>query len=265
MTQQNLIQNGTFASPALPTGNKEWRNATQYTTFRTDSWDMVSSGGYDHLNATFANHPKGYQAVDLGAEYLQGGIRQTVSTKAGVTYKLTFDCSPNEWSSCLGTSNPFTVKITDDRGGQQIEQRTFDAGTNSGPPPNGSADWQRKEFTFKAAGDRTVVAFHGTGPVGGSCQAAITDVCVIAVDDVSPKPDDSTGTNSGTTVSDLQKQLTDQQNKATDLQRQLTACQDHARQLEQDAKDAAGEYVRGKRKGREDAMKQWQDTGKVTL
>ncbi|MGW6910100.1 DUF642 domain-containing protein [Streptomyces sp. NPDC054940] len=269
MPTENLVRNGTFTEPVVPGSHKSWRGVHPAVPYRATAWEPVNIWGYDHLNAAFAHHPNGLQAVDLGREFTQGGIRQTIETKAGATYSLSFECSPDEWGNCNGKQNNFTVKVTDDTGGTEITSRDFDPGVGFG-----QANWQRKEFSFQARSGRTTITFMGMAP--GSCQSALTNVSVIGLTDGQSS---GTGTttqnqnqNQGTTTTGQDQQLTDLRNKVSDLTgqvndltAQLAECQRNSEQLRQNQRDAAAEYVRGKRQGREAAMKQWQQTGQVTL
>jgi len=268
MPTENLIQNGTFNQPAVPGQTKSWRGVYQNLPYRATGWEPANFWGYDHLNTHFAHHPSGYQAADLGREFTQGGMKQTIDTKAGVTYTLTFECSPNEWVNCNGKPNTFSVKVTDANADQELTSREFDPGVGYG-----QANWQQKEVSFQALGSRTTISFLGTAYA--SCQSGITNVSVIGRTEVTEVKEPDPGTGGGTAVvpggqdqqalNDCKGTVDELTGQVGDLQGKLAECQKTGQELRQSLKDSAAEYVRGKRQGREAAMKQWRETGEVTL
>ncbi len=167
---RNLVRNGTFAFPQLPNTAKTWRHGWTVQA-QMKGWEGIRPGGFDLLNAKFAEHPEGYQAVDLGQEFARnGGIQQDIPTQAGVWYTLTFNHSPDAWPNCRNQDTSFTASVTDVATGKEIDTKFRAA------PADGSAHWKQGTVNFRAGGDETTIAFHGNNSV--SCQAAITDVHV---------------------------------------------------------------------------------------
>lgn len=267
MPTENLVRNGTFTEPRVAGYTKSWQPVHPALPYRATGWEPVNVWGYDHLNAAFAHHPNGLQAVDLGRQFTQGGMKQTIETQPGATYNLSFECSPNEWVNCNNKPNHFTVRVTDETGGREITSQNFDPGVGYG-----QANWQRKEMSFQAPSSRTTISFMGMAP--GSCQSGITNVSVIGLTDgqgsgtgtTSQNQGNGTTTqNQGTGTTGQDQQLTDCRNKVTDLNGQvndltgkLSECQKTSDQLRQAQKDAAAEYVRGRQEGWEKAMQQLQ-------
>ncbi|KUO00031.1 DUF642 domain-containing protein [Streptomyces caeruleatus] len=251
MPTENLVRNGTFTEPRVSGAAKSWRPVHPAAAYRATGWDPVNAYGYDHLNAAFANHPNGLQAVDLGINFTNGGIKQTVETKAGATYNLSFECSPNEYNNCNGRPNNFTVKVTDDVGGREITSRDFDPGVGYG-----RANWQRKEFSFQAKSSRTTITFMGMAP--GSCQSGITNVSVIGLTDGqgTSTTTQNQNQNKGPVTTGQDQELTNLRNKVneltgqvSDLTGKLAECQRTSEQLRKNAQDAAAEYRRGRQEG----------------
>ncbi|MGH3314036.1 MAG: DUF642 domain-containing protein [Streptomyces sp.] len=166
----NLIRNGTFDAPTLPNKAKSRRDGDSVQG-EMKGWEGINPGGFDLLNAKLAAHPRGYQAVDLGAEYsADGGIEQDIRTEDGGSYTLSFEHSPDAWKRCKNQDTSFSVTVTDRTTGANMEQ-TLRAAT-----ADGSAHWKSVEMQFSAGGTDSNVAFRGNG--SSSCQAAITNVRV---------------------------------------------------------------------------------------
>lgn len=166
----NLIRNGSFARPQVPNAVPSWWGGS-YAQYYMQAWQPVAPGGYDLLNAKFAQHD-GDQAVDLGQGYAaNGGIKQSINTDPGTAYTLTFEHSPDAWAACKRQATDFSVRVLDEESGTEIARQHFQAATADGGP-----HWKRAKMTFVAAGDDTTIAFHGNSTL--SCQAAITDVRV---------------------------------------------------------------------------------------
>ncbi|MFI0990511.1 DUF642 domain-containing protein [Streptomyces exfoliatus] len=158
----NLVRNGTFETdPAL--SNVTWRNNGAVAP-----WQGIGAG-YDLLSARFAQHPNGYQAVDLGPEFNGGGIQQRLSPNPGSWYQLSFQHSPDAWNNCIGQNVNFTYELADEDG------TTLTSGEVKPHAADGQAHWEKKTFEpFKATTNTLFLKFKGNS--SHSCQAAITNV-----------------------------------------------------------------------------------------
>ncbi|WP_152610925.1 hypothetical protein [Amycolatopsis sp. MJM2582] len=165
--EENLVENGTFVTDPTLSG-VTWRNNGPAAP-----WQKAGAG-YDLLSADFAQHPNGYQAVDLGPEFTGGGIQQRLTPDPGAWYRLSFQHSPDAWGNCVGQNVDFTVEFADDDGTTVLSAdiKPHDA--------DGKAHWRKAVLrTFKAYTDTLFLKFKGN--TSTSCQAAITNVKVIEV------------------------------------------------------------------------------------
>lgn len=165
--EENLVENGTFVTNPTLSG-VTWRNNGPAAP-----WQKAGAG-YDLLSADFAQHPNGYQAVDLGPEFTGGGIQQRLTPDPGAWYRLSFQHSPDAWGNCVGQNVDFTVEFADDDGTTVLSAdiKPHDA--------DGKAHWRKSVLrTFKAYTDTLFLKFKGN--TSTSCQAAITNVKVIEV------------------------------------------------------------------------------------
>ncbi|MBE1573469.1 DUF642 domain-containing protein [Amycolatopsis roodepoortensis] len=162
--EDNLVQNGTFETdPAL--AGVSWRNNGAVTP-----WQGIGAG-YDLLSAGFAQHPNGYQAVDLGPEFTGGGIQQRLSSDPGAWYRLSFQNSPDAWGNCVGQNVDFTVEFADDDGTTVVSAEIKPHAAD------GKAHWRKVVLRpFQAHTDTLFLKFKGNSST--SCQAAITNVKV---------------------------------------------------------------------------------------
>ncbi|WP_158633286.1 DUF642 domain-containing protein [Amycolatopsis sp. WAC 04182] len=165
--ETNLVRNGTFETdPAL--AGVTWRNNGPVAP-----WQRIGAG-YDLLSADFAQHPNGYQAVDLGPEFTGGGIQQRLTADPGAWYRLSFQNSPDAWGNCVGQNVEFTVEFTDDDGATVLSDEIKPHAAD------GKAHWRKVVLRpFQAHTDTLFLKFKGN--TSSSCQAAITNVKVIEV------------------------------------------------------------------------------------
>ncbi len=106
---------------------------------------------------------------------LDGGIRQTVITKAGRRYVLEFDMAGNPEVGVTAQRLRVTV-------GKETREFDFDA--------NGKTErkmgWVAKRMTFTANEDRTALVFVNAKPNGYSAGVALDNVVLSAIDDAGP-------------------------------------------------------------------------------
>ncbi|WP_139219633.1 hypothetical protein [Actinopolyspora alba] len=239
---ENLIKNGRFEKKSPPPANW-WNSSIIQPPYWPDPWEAIyipsggnsQSGGFDYLSAAFAKHEKNCPAVDLGQEFQpNGGIKQTIETKRGNSYRLVFDHGPNVWQNCVGKPNDFTVKIRDERSGEVIESHHFDAGFTPDPPV---PSWHRDaKLQFTAESGETTVEFHGNDSF--SCQAGITDVRVFETGEGSDNGEH------GTNERDCEQKL-------AECRRELEECRKSKQREIDDA------YAEGRRDAWKDAWKRY--------
>ena len=157
---QNLVANGDFESPAITTSYVfVTRGETTITSWLVDA--PADGQGVDLISANAGNPDyahDGLQAIDLAGSPGPGTLRQTLTTVAGVEYRVRF------WLSSNG--GPFTNAMS-----LRWDEATI-ATFNS--PPFGT--WQRECRTLHATGTSTVIEFVGLR--GGNAGAFLDTVTV---------------------------------------------------------------------------------------
>jgi len=157
----NLMVNGDFESPIVPTG--------VYTSFNSGStgipgWTVTgttASNTVAVVSGALVDHgfllpsENGHQYMDLtgtGVSNGTRGIQQTVSTTAGATYRLTFWVgNVYDPQGDLGTTSTVGLKIN---------------GSNAGSFENSSPlqSWQQFVTTFTATASTTTIEFDNLDP-----------------------------------------------------------------------------------------------------
>jgi hypothetical protein len=162
--QANLLTNGSFESPVVPTGS--------FTDFASGStgitgWTVVgAAGGVAVINGTFAQECCTFPAAD-GTQWVDvtglntnsaEGVQQTVATTLGTQYTLSFEIGNIfDPSGIFGTTS--TVKVF--LGG--IGGSLIDTATNSSTT-TGTQTWQQFTTSFTASGASTTLAFINSDP-----------------------------------------------------------------------------------------------------
>ena len=157
----NLIKNGGFEKPVVPTAN--------FTLFATGQtfphWTVVGASGNmaivsnDFSQNGFTFHPKGgKQFVDLtGTSNTPTGIAQTVATTPGAAYTLTFFVgNVVNPGGIFGTTSTVNVLVN----GTQV----FTATNSQGKA--GTGVWQKFTTTITATSAQTTIAFINGDPPG---------------------------------------------------------------------------------------------------
>jgi len=157
----NLIKNGSFEGPAVPAGGFKLYSTGQALT----GWRVVGakgnvgivSGKYFGDGITFTAR-SGAQWMDLtGLESNSPtGIAQTVATRAGTEYHLTFWVgNVYDPGGIFGVSSTIKVYLN---GARKL------TATNSLHPANHKQAWKKFTLTFKATSGRTTISFINSDP-----------------------------------------------------------------------------------------------------
>jgi hypothetical protein len=158
----DIIVNGSFEDPVLSVG--EARLFGTGSTIGT-GWTVLGTPGNTNAvyvlqtaysepgNAVTAfNAQEGLNSVDLNGAFNQGfasGVRQTIPTSAGATYRVSFYVGRADGNHLYAT--PSTVDLSIDSGARL----SF---TNSNSTPN-ALNWQQFTWDFVATGSSTVLDF----------------------------------------------------------------------------------------------------------
>lgn len=158
----NLIVNGSF---------EEGPQVGRYQAFNPGSTEIkgwtVTRGQIDIVDSYWPG-AQGNRSIDLHGSPGFGGIQQTIATKPGRSYTVTFSLAGNPDGSVpkkeIGVS-----------AGKQKTEFTFDA-TGKTLKDMG---WVRKTWRFTATEKETVVEFFTLMQVDDACGPVIDDVSVI--------------------------------------------------------------------------------------
>jgi hypothetical protein len=157
----NLITNGSFETPLIPTGG--------FTNFGTGStsitgWTVVGpqasivSGSYTSLGLRFPAED-GNQWLDLTGDLSNRaeGVRQTVATIAGTSYNLSFWVGNQvDPSGIYGSTSTVNLSIN---GGANL------AFTNSGGSGTTTQNWREFTTSFIASSTSTTLQFLNGDPI----------------------------------------------------------------------------------------------------
>jgi hypothetical protein len=157
----NLIKNGGFEQPVVPTGGFKLYDTGQ----SFDGWRVVGakgdvaivSGKYRGDGITFGAQA-GAQWMDLtGYESnTPTGIAQTVATRAGTEYHLTFWVgNVYDPGGIFGVSSTIKVYLN---GARKL------TAANSLHPANHRQAWKKFTLTFRAASSHTTISFINGDP-----------------------------------------------------------------------------------------------------
>ncbi len=179
--QTNLIENGSFEEPALPSGT----NITTYPGGSTGITDWtVGANSVDVVDSYYLAPEDGAQSVDLAAG---GSISQTVTgTTAGDTYTLSWYVAGDP--TCVGDPHP-TKTMDVSWNGTLVSEPSFNTAGDTAAAPG----WVEEQVNVTGTGSDTVDFADATG--GG-------DPCGATLDNVSLVPMDTTDCASPTGFSD---------------------------------------------------------------
>ena len=159
----NLIKNGGFDAGPKP---------GYFATFAKGSTQIpgwvVTMGTVDVIGPTFHDADGGHYSIDLDGTPGPGGIAQSLPTRRGARYRVTFSLAGNP--EC-----PPALKLLMVTVGGVSRRYTFDASHTS----DAHMGWQVKSFTFTAGGARSTLRFTSLDPKGSNCGPAIDAVSVV--------------------------------------------------------------------------------------
>jgi len=161
----NLITNGSFESPEIWQANSfveydAGSTAMPGWTVETGSVDLTGSGYWEAEN--------GNQSVDLSGSS-SGSIQQTVTTKPGQAYTLTWYIAGN--TNCGQVVK--TMQVSWD--GTVIDSPEFDTAGYS----NTDMGWTQLEIYVTATGTSSTVGFADATPDDSQCGATLDNVALV--------------------------------------------------------------------------------------
>ena len=178
----NLIANGSFESPAIP---------TQFVNYSVGSpglpnWTIIGPAGQSvsQVRSDFAGNPPfvfpaqdGNQWIDLTGfnNNVPAGVAQTVATTAGADYSISFWVG-NVSGGLFGTSSTVLVELSQGGGGSC---------TNSAPGL--TLTWLRCAVEFTAVGSSTTISFRNGDPANDHSNG-LDNISVDLVQAVVPEP-----------------------------------------------------------------------------
>ncbi len=159
---QNLIQDGDFETPVVPSGG--------YQTFATGGalgpWTVIGPPDAEVVLLSTTEIEDGYtynaesgvQSIDLtvGSNY-PSGLQQTVNLQANHRYTLCFWVGNIKDPKFYGPPTSTDIVMVN---GQQILKATNKRGTFD----SGVVTWKQFKTTFKAAGGATTISFNNGDP-----------------------------------------------------------------------------------------------------
>ena len=160
----NLVSNGSFEDPG---GGNLVPNPPGISAFYITGWE-VYTGDIDYIPPSTWTASDPVMSLDLHG-FNPGGIRQTIATVPGETYKVIFDMAANPSGSTLkelrvsaaGSSAQFTF------------DRTGKTTTNMG--------WETKGWSFVATSTSTVLSFESVGSYPSNAGPALDNVRVSTI------------------------------------------------------------------------------------
>jgi choice-of-anchor C domain-containing protein len=159
----NLVTNGSFED-GIETGN--------FVSLNPDSTDIkgwvVTRGQIDYVGA-YWKAADGKRSLDLHGSPGLGGVKQTIKTKKGQKYKVTF-------SLAINPDSAVRKKKLAVQAGERKETFVIEATGNTVT----EMGWEKKEWTFTADGDETVLEFYTLETEDPNCGPALDNVAVVA-------------------------------------------------------------------------------------
>jgi choice-of-anchor C domain-containing protein len=162
------IVNGSFENGTGDAG-PGWFSTLYNGSTAIDGW-TVTGDSVDWING-YWSAADGSHSVDLNG-FGVGGVQQTIATKPGQTYRLTFSMSGNP---DIGSD---TRTLLVDTGGQPT---LFTYSFTTPPNDHGNMGWQTDHMVFTALGSNTTISFQ-SGSYGNCCWGpALDNVSIAAV------------------------------------------------------------------------------------
>lgn len=173
------ITNGSFTEPNVGDGAESYRFFGKGSTGIT-GW-TVYEDSVDVYGWNFADVHSGAQALTLNGT-APGGVEQSVQTKAGRRYQVTFSARQDTWNGCQTNINytkakqQFRVGHVDNAG---TSYSKYNLGSPSAPQDATDSEWTDFTYTFTASERITYVRFESqTGGPGWACGPMITDITI---------------------------------------------------------------------------------------
>jgi choice-of-anchor C domain-containing protein len=161
----NLVVNGSF---------EDGPEAERYVSLDEGSkaikgW-IVTRGQIDYVTSYWPA-ADGKRSLDLHGSPGLGGVKQTIATKKGQRYRVTFSFAGNP-------EGPVAVKKMAVAAAGQKEEFTFDTTGRK----LSDLGWRTEKWEFKADADETTLEFYTTMTEDPNCGPVLDNVVVVAVD-----------------------------------------------------------------------------------
>jgi choice-of-anchor C domain-containing protein len=160
----NLVKNGSF---------EEGPDPGMFLSLNPDSKEIkdwvVTRGQVDYVG-NFWTAADGKRCLDLHGSPGYGGVKQTIKTKKGQKYKVTF-------SATVNPDAQVKKKKLGVRAGDRKETFTLEVTGNSGA----AMGWEAKEWVFTADADETELEIYTLETEDPNCGPALDNVAVVAV------------------------------------------------------------------------------------
>jgi hypothetical protein len=165
---QNLIQNGSFESPALGVGN--WN----IFPGGIPNWSITTGSGIEVQSNVAGTALAGDQLVELDGSD-NSGMAQTVATQPGAPYLLAFGYSPRPGQGSL--TNAIQVFVD----GNLVANIAHDGSANA------DAVWLRYSYAVTATGPAMTIEFRASGTSDG-VGGYVDDVTLTPIAPAAPVP-----------------------------------------------------------------------------
>jgi choice-of-anchor C domain-containing protein len=163
-----LVTNGGFEDGPEPDANSPGFTVVPAGAPTIPGW-TVTRGSVDYIGP-YWQHADGKRSIDLNGNE-PGTIAQTIRTKAGAKYRVTFSLAGN---GCTGNGGDRTVAVS--AAGDRATF-TFDT-TGHGYEDMG---WERKTWEFTATAAETTLEFTSTTDDPAACGPALDGVSVVEI------------------------------------------------------------------------------------
>ncbi len=178
-TGNNLVTNGSFETPDVPTGG--W---AVYPDGSLTSWNVESGAGLEIQDHAAGNPHGGNQLAELDSNN-SSAISQVITTVAGGKYRLTLWYSPRINRPAGDNTIGAIVKVVSDN--TVLVNDIIGAGSAGGP----TTVWQKLTYDFVAVDTNTKVIFSDLG-TSNSYGGSLDDISVKALNCTSTFPSGGT-------------------------------------------------------------------------
>jgi choice-of-anchor C domain-containing protein len=169
-TPSNLVQNGSFESPALASGEQVYTAAsTSITGWTVATRSLLNPGSIKQVASNVWPADTGKDSVDLSGTS-PGGIYQLIPTTPGTVYTLTFALGGD--FNC-GQSLKTLAVVWD---GDIVFTPSFNDSSSS----SSNMNWQQETVELEASDPTTKLEFADVTPDESACGAVIDSVVLTA-------------------------------------------------------------------------------------